>query len=165
MKLKRILFYALIALSALWLLFIWWNSTRTGNDSGAMSGSVTALINSYIQKIFPSLEVSHHFVRKAAHFCEFGVLSVLLEAVLWLFLSLKSRLYSLKKRAGVLLCVPFCTVAALIDEGIQLFAEGRGSSLVDVMIDTLGAFCFALVFFGVLMLIKKLKSRSEKNDQ
>ena len=165
MKLKRILFYTLIALSAVWLLFIWWNSTRTGNDSGEMSGSVTALINSYIQKIFPSLEVSHRFVRKAAHFCEFGVLSALLEAVLWLFLSLKGKGYGIKNRAGVLLCIPFCTVAALIDEGIQLFSEGRGSSLVDVMIDTLGALCFALVFFGVLMLIKMLKARREKSCQ
>ena len=152
MKLKKILFYTFVTLSVLWLLFIWWNSTRTGTDSGQMSGSVTAAINAYIQKIFPNAEISHRFIRKAAHFCEFGVLSVLIALCIRLWQSLKGVADALKSRLFVLLSVPCCAVAALIDEGIQLFADGRGSSIFDVLLDTAGACCFALVFFLILTL-------------
>ena len=74
---KRALLIIFLVASILWALFIFSNSLQTGESSGEMSGSVTEAINKLLGAISPSLALTHKFVRKAAHFCEFGVLSTL----------------------------------------------------------------------------------------
>ena len=127
------------------IVLIWGNSMATGAESGAMSGSVTKWINGMIQKVFPSVEISHLFVRKAAHFTEFAILGTLAAGnwVIW---------FPHKKRSTVLFTIPCCFVVALTDEFIQSFSEGRASSFLDVLLDTAGSAVAVLIFLSVLLM-------------
>ena len=153
---KRALLIIFLVASILWALFIFSNSLQTGESSGEMSGSVTEAINKLLGAISPSLEVTHRFVRKAAHFCEFGVLSTLVSFALYFFFA-KSD----KRELGCLLAIPISALVAACDETIQLFVDGRGGSVVDVMIDTSGACAAALIFLGITLIVKLHKKRTK----
>ena len=110
------------------LAFIWGNSALPGQESGALSGWVGALLS----KVLPFLttETGLHFLRKAAHFSEFAVLGMVLS---WFFGMVAQRpvwQYSLPIIGGA--------AVACIDETIQIFSPGRYCSMVDVLIDCSG---------------------------
>jgi VanZ family protein len=147
------------AASAIWVIFIFSNSMRTGESSGAMSGSVTEFINSILSSISPTLEVSHRFVRKSAHFLEFAMLSLLF--CFAIYLSLPDR-YAKKREFLVLMAAPLSMLVASGDECIQVFIDGRGGSVIDVLIDTAGAGTSALCFFLVALLIKRIKKKNSE---
>ena len=153
---KRVLLIIFLVASILWALFIFSNSLQTGESSGEMSGSVTEAINKLLGAISPSLEVTHRFVRKAAHFCEFGVLSTLVSFTLYFFFA-KSD----KRELWCLLAIPISALVAACDETIQLFVDGRGGSAVDVLIDTSGACAAALIFLGITLIVKLHNKRTK----
>ena len=159
-KREKVISCVLWCVSAFWRVFIFSNSMQTGTESGAMSGSVTDAINAFLGTIHPSLHVSHLFVRKAAHFCEFALLALLL--------CFSVRSVTRKnddKRFNLLWIIPAFAVAVLTaaaDETIQLFIDGRGGSPVDVLIDSSGAACATLVFFLILWLSKHIKKNVVK---
>ena len=153
---KRALLIIFLVASILWALFIFSNSLQTGESSGEMSGSVTEAINKLLGAISPSLEVTHKFVRKAAHFCEFGVLSTLVSFALYFFFA-KSD----KRELWCLLAIPISALVAACDETIQLFVDGRGGSAVDVLIDTSGACAAALIFLGITLIVKLHNKRTK----
>ncbi len=158
---KRIVLALLWSASVIWILFIWWNSTRTGVSSGAMSAKVTSSLNSFLHIISPSLAVSHHFVRKAAHFLEFGLLSLLL--CFNIYFSWGYKMKNIRSRAFLVsVSVLACALVASIDETIQVFIDGRGASPVDVMIDTSGALCFAFIFICAMLTINRIRLRKIK---
>ena len=121
-----------------------------------MSGSVTEAINKLLGAISPSFEVTHRFVRKAAHFCELGVLSTLVSFTLYFFFA-KSD----KRELWCLLAIPISAIVAACDETIQLFVDGRGGSVVDVLIDTSGACTAALIFLGITLIVKLHNKRTK----
>ncbi len=86
-------------------------------------------------------------VRKIAHFCEFCALGLLLT---WLFGMLCRKV--LLSKVLPLLCG---AAAAGIDEAIQCFVPGRGPSLRDVGIDTLGVILGILLLTAGFMIRKK----------
>jgi VanZ family protein len=153
---KRALLIIFLVASILWALFIFSNSLQTGESSGEMSGSVTEAINKLLGAISPSLEVTHRFVRKAAHFCEFGVLSTLVSFTLYFFFA-KSE----GRELWCLLAIPISALVAACDETIQLFVDGRGGSVVDVLIDTSGACAAALIFLGITLIVKLRNKRTK----
>lgn len=153
---KRALLIIFLVASILWALFIFSNSLQTGESSGEMSGSVTEAINKLLGAISPSLALTHKFVRKAAHFCEFGVLSTLVSFTLYFFFA-KSD----KRELWCLLAIPISALVAACDETIQLFVDGRGGSVVDVLIDTSGACAAALIFLGITLIMKLHKKRTK----
>ena len=120
-----------ITLIVLNLALIWGNSLLSGDESGAMSGSVMQWVMAALHLPAEMTDTVHHLIRKAAHFSEFACLSILLT---WLCGMLGERGFHL-------VCLPIWggMTAALIDETIQLFSPDRGPSLVDVWIDTSGA--------------------------
>ena len=113
------------------LSFIWGNSLRSGTDSGAMSGSVMAWINTFLHLSESGADTLHLVIRKIAHFTEFACLGALFA---WLFGMLLTK--RLPGRVLPLLCA---FTAAGIDETIQCFIPDRGPSLWDVGLDTCGA--------------------------
>ena len=156
----RILRVCFWVLCVLWVAFIFANSLKPGNESGQMSSSATEMINGALHLISPSLNVSHLFVRKAAHFSEFALLAWLLCFAWWssFILSIEKRV-SLK-RLSIVLCAFPCSVAvAAADETIQLFVAGRVGAVTDVLIDSAGAACATLIFFLVVVLINRKKSK------
>ena len=155
---KKYLNIALWVIAAIWIGFIWWNSSKPGTESGAMSGSVTDMVNAIVNKIFPSIEISHHFIRKFAHFSEFAVLGSLL-CVSTSFAFGISRASSVKKHLLSLIALPCAITVAAIDECIQLFVPGRAGAFGDVLIDSSGAATGVLLVFAILLLIRLLHKK------
>ena len=158
-KREKIISVILWLVSALWIAFIFANSLQTGTESGQMSGSVTDTINSLLGAIHPSLHVSHLFVRKAAHFCEFAMLALVL---CFAVRSVTRKNDAKKNNIFWIFTALLCSViTGAIDETIQLFVDGRGGSVIDVFIDSAGAACTTLAFFFVLWLVKREKKTNE----
>lgn len=135
-------------LIALTLLFIWGNSMQSGAASGAMSGSVRAWLESLLR-----MPVDEFLLRKAAHFSEYALLG----AELSLLLNLLSDRYGapLARGRNLLDFPALGFLAAAIDETIQIFT-GRGSSLLDVWLDTAGCLTG---FFLVFLIFKIIRSK------
>ena len=130
---KKHLLTVLICLN---LALIWGNSMVTGADSGAVSGGVLEFLGQF----FPMLltEAGHTFLRKAAHFSEFALLSLLF-----------CGRHRLVHRTAPPHLISFGLAVACIDETIQIFTPGRASSLIDVWIDTAGFALGFVVIFAV----------------
>ena len=120
------------------LAFIWGNSFVPGDISGEISGGIFEVVSD----LFAVFGDKGQFVlRKLAHFSEYTALGFFLGGI-----------FTAQGQKGIhrftmpLLCGLF---AACVDETIQIFAEARGSSLIDVWIDTSGV-CFGLLVHEVL---------------
>ena len=133
---RKILCAALIAAN---LAFIWGNSLLPGTDSGNLSGGIMTWINSFLGLGEAGAETLHLLIRKGAHFTEFACLGALL---CW-------RVRLAKGKGMALAAYPFLgsLLAACTDETIQIFVDGRGSSLLDVWVDTFGALA------GIILLL------------
>ena len=123
------------------LCFIWSNSMVGKEGSASLSRTVTAWLNGI------GIPVTEHFVRKAAHFCEFGLLGCELMLLFWLRSGV--RFQNLCNAAFAAL------LSAVTDETIQIFS-GRGSQVQDVVLDFSGAFTGILLVS--LLMIEKRKS-------
>ena len=110
-------------------------------DSASLSRTVTAWLNGI------GIPVTEHFVRKSAHFCEFGLLGCELMLLFWLRSGV--RFQNLCNAAFAAL------LAAVTDETIQIFS-GRGSQVQDVVLDFSGALTGILLVS--LLMIEKRKS-------
>lgn len=132
MKNRKSVCCILIALN---LALIWGNSALPGDASTELSDGFLALL----VKILPVLaRIGPLVIRKLAHFTEFACLGLLLA---WFFRLMGQRgfhRFSSPALPGML--------AACVDETIQIFVPGRGSSLMDVWID------FGGVCVGILLL-------------
>ena len=113
------------------LAFIWGNSLLDGSQSGSMSGGILAWINSFLGLDEAGAEILHHLIRKTAHFTEFACLGMLLTWGCGMAQLNGVSLYTLPLFGSL--------TAACIDETIQIYVAGRGSSLLDVWTDAAGA--------------------------
>ena len=134
-------------LPALAIMYIIYSfSGQTGDESGNLSYEVSVKIveigNQVLDKGLQDWEISEvaasieYPVRKLAHMTEYFILAV---AVSFPFYVYGLRGFPLMLVAG-LICVGF----AAGDEYHQSFVDGRGPSVIDVGIDSIG------VFFGIL---------------
>ncbi len=103
--------------------FIFSNSFQGVSVSDATSKSVTVFLQPVLEWIFGEGNATNHFVRKLAHFAEFGAFGLVLSAVF--------------RRISVM---PFflAMTVGLLDETIQIFT-GRGPQVQDVWLDFAGA--------------------------
>lgn len=137
--------HLLLGLTILTLAFIWGNSLMPGTVSDAFSQRVGEVLSRIFGGVMDQ-EEGHGVLRKLAHGTEYLVLGV--------ELSLLLRLWK-KHWSQLLLCG---VGAALIDETIQLFVEGRSGAIRDVWID-LGGFCTGcLICVGILALRNRRKT-------
>lgn len=113
------------------LCFIFANSLLPSSASAEESRSFLDLLS----EIFPAL--THHAVRKLAHLAEYALLGA--------HFALFPYVWRCRARVALPVMLLFGTLIALLDEGIQHFVPGRGASLTDVLIDSLG-YLLALVF-------------------
>lgn len=121
----RLWVYSLLAVVL--LAFIWGNSMLPGEVSGEISGGLME----YVGKVFSVFGDKGEFVlRKCAHFSEY--------AALGFFLGGAFTAGGQKGMHRLTLCLLCGLLTACADETIQIFADARGSSLIDVWIDTAG---------------------------
>lgn len=143
-----------------YLMWIFSNSLATAAISSAASGKVREAVQKCADFIAGEgkITVSEHFIRKAAHFSEFSLLGFLA------YFTYFSYLFSKNK------AVPICAFSAAAttlfcgaaDECIQIFADGRGPSVFDAMIDFSGGICGVFVALVVFFLVKTAKNHSKK---
>lgn len=136
MKNKR--FWLWFLLSVLWLAVIFMQSAKTATVSSTESRGILAVL----QNIFPCL--THHLLRKLAHFFAFALLGVLF-----------TNTY--RHTRNFLLLKPLSSglFAALCDETLQLFVEGRSGQISDVWLDFSGVVCGTLLVLLICRLRKK----------
>ena len=128
------------------LAFIWGNSLDSAVESAAKSGRVRELLRPLLELVVGQGGVTDHLVRKLAHFAEYAVLGALL--LLLTAVGFRVRLQT------VVNCLFFLMAAALTDETIQMFSDGRSSQLTDVWLDFSGALAGILVGLFCLALCR-----------
>ncbi len=133
-----------LILIILWMFVIFHFSAQAGDESASISNRVVIKIAETIhhhtlsnteKEVF--IEKFSLVVRKTAHLVEFLILAILI----YLFLI---ELYP-KDKYLFILVVLLTVFYALTDEIHQLFVPGRYGSIIDVLIDSMGA------LFGTLM--------------
>lgn len=125
-----------------WMGVIFLMSAMPGDVSGAQSGRLVQVISSAIAALFGAAvpaDVLSLLVRKGAHMAEYATLFLLYRRALTL---------SGARRPG-LAALGLCACYAATDEFHQAFVAGRGPSVADVGIDTLGA-AIALLARGAM---------------
>jgi len=129
-----------LILSILITLFIWFNSLLPGSVSSAQSGFIVGLADDLlslfgIQVTFDTLSL---IIRKLAHFFEFFLLGITLS------------IYLIKEKKTIFHVLWIGLIIAIIDETIQLFVDGRASSIIDVGIDFIGVgFGFIIIKYAL----------------
>lgn len=161
MKEKKtiILRILLTTVTALFIAWIYSNSLKNADESTEQSGKVLLFIREVFAFLFPKsdLLISMHFIRKAAHFCEYALLGFLL------FYTLKS--YFVKTLVSCAVAWGIAVAVAFSDEGLQFLSEGRAPALLDVGIDSSGALCGVLAAFILFVIVAAIiKNRKKKRE-
>lgn len=94
-------------------------------------------------------------IRKGAHFSIYAVVGLSLASFLCT--------YEIKNKKRFLVAIIIGFIYATSDEIHQLFVDGRSGQITDVMIDTIGVVCGAIVVLKVNKFIEK--NIKEKNDK
>ena len=149
---KKILRAVLFLLILLWAGFIFSNSLENSTASAESSARVIKFFNSSLLEDPVTAAVAQALVRKAAHFFEFFLLSIL-------FFVLFSGKHHRELRAFFL-----TVLAAFLDEGLQLFSD-RYSTLWDVALDSCGAATGVLLMVILSRWIRNRKARRETEKE
>ena len=155
-KKQKIIIVVFSVLVLLATLFIFSNSLKSREDSGADSSAIVRLVEPVFDAVFGEdhqIDV-HLIVRKAGHLTEFCILAVL---VLNLGFALK-KIFDIRLFGY---CLFYVLLIAVFDEFIQIFS-GRGSTVSDVLIDFCGAIIGFLITYGVHYIRKRSKDKNEK---
>jgi hypothetical protein len=122
----------------IWLLFIYYFSSKQGDQSLEMSNSIVNWIKNIFETSFLHLDLSF-FVRKGAHVSIFFILGILSYALL------KEYKISIKRR--FILSFFLCLSYACMDEWHQVYVAGRDGKLLDVFIDCCGSLLSLIPLF------------------
>ena len=140
-----------------WMGVIFMMSAMPGDVSGAQSGRIAQLALRAMAFLFGedaaaavSRENINLLVRKGAHMAEYAVLLLLY----------RRALHASGARRPGLAALCLCACYAATDEGHQAFVAGRGPSVADVGIDTLGA----ALAWGALGALRRMKGKGKRNE-
>lgn len=142
---KKIIRWILLLL---WMIFIFYMSSKSGSESTEQSNLVINIL-SYLginlNKRFQN--IASFIVRKTAHLTEYCILFILAYRVAILYIN---------TRKAKIITLFFVFIYAVTDEIHQLFVPGREGMFRDVLIDT----CGAIVAIGIIKLYEKLLCRN-----
>lgn len=143
------------ALALLAMIFSF--SAQTGTESGGLSRAVSQRLvlhwnqiiggNTAPDSVAAQAAAIEFWVRKGAHMTEYALLC-------W-SVSLPFFIWKVRSKLRIPLTPLICAAVAASDEFHQSFVAGRGPSVRDVCIDTLGALCA----LGLLELVRRLIRR------
>jgi len=141
----------------LWIAAFTWASVLfffSGQDMNE-SGRLSLWVTEHVMRLFPSQPVGpgmvDFFVRKAAHFCIFGLEGFLLGLAMMKTLP--------ERWLGGVLALISCAVVAVLNEYHQSFADGRNCQVRDMIIDSSGALLGVLSGALLLYLIDRISRR------
>ena len=128
------------------VLFIWHNSMESAEASSGRSGRITEAINAFLAQS-GSGEVTEHFIRKLAHFAEYGMEGVLTVLLFMVYCFKPAKFWRITILTGMF--------TAVVDESIQFFSAGRSPGIGDVCIDMAGFICGMLPVLAVWYLYRR----------
>ena len=142
----------LVLLLVLTLAFIWGNSLLPRTESQEISRGLLAELCAALEHVGMHLDPQNeHWLRKLAHFGEFGLLGA--ELCTLLFLNRRAR------PQGFVNCAFAGLAVAVTDEALQLISN-RGSQVQDVLLDFAG-FLAGFLLCGLVWMLGS-KSREQK---
>ncbi len=127
------------------VVFIFKNSMEPAGLSGIRSEQVMQILNKILNRVGLG-PLSHHAVRKLAHFTEYAMLGF------WFMLCL--RVYTARFVRHVSWPLFVCLLTANLDETLQTFVSGRAGQLKDVWIDFAGVLCGTAAALFILLFIR-----------
>lgn len=140
----------LIVLLVLLLVFIWGNSCLPVSMSSQESGRFLRLVRPLLEVFFGQGNVTHHLVRKLAHFTEFTALGVVMGLLTHLGKPVRIRSMVFALVMGLL--------AAFADESIQMLSD-RGDQISDVWLDFGGVILGSALSLILLSIHRRRKKR------
>ena len=145
---KKYLQITLIVLIVATISFIFINSMLPPEASSEQSGAVAEFIETIIPEDTELGSLIQEYIRKIAHFTEYGLLGF--EIAIYIVLFVEKRLMY----AMVNMLTPL--VVGFVDETIQIFSD-RGPSITDVWIDIGGFVFFSVIAYMICGLIYAFK--------
>ncbi len=142
-------------LTALMILFAWVHSCIPADLSSMESKGVFQIVYNFLHLFGAGVELTETIIRKLAHFTEFTAIGGLLLSCAYCFDRVRPYRFTVSVMFAGL-------TAALIDETIQLFVEGRAGMIADVWIDFGGVIFGSLVMLAFYTLYRKRKNRKKK---
>lgn len=128
--------------------FIWINSFFPADISSGLSGTAERILRAIFGETFP---ITEGVLRKLAHGAEYAAFGMAISAFLFEKLTKKLSL------------IGFCGLgAAVLDETIQLFSEGRASQVKDIWIDFSGFTAGVIAILIIKILLGSLKGKDKQ---
>ncbi len=146
----------LTSLTVLWVCFIWGNSLLPGSESQELSLPILYEFNNLLRSIGSDFQFTHFMVRKMAHFSEYAILGVLLFTMF--------GQYICKVKDYIFNVLFFGLLTPVLDEFIQLFIDGRGGEIRDVIIDFSGVLTGIILVIIITKIIKNIKLKRRKQN-
>lgn len=144
------------AVTVLLLAFIFGNSAAEGEDSGRLSLMVTQWLNGLLDRLNAPFDLSHHVVRKLAHFTEYSLLGASLTATVRAWRSAPWHM-------GMVWLPLVCgAVTAALDEWLQTFVPDRHGCVSDALLDFCGVLWAALAVAAVFAAYRRRNSEPDK---
>ena len=138
------------------IIFIFSNSLKSPEESTADSDLVGDIIATIIPPETDLGKLVLEYIRKIAHFSEYGLLGIEIALIIALYLKRWWRF--------ALISLPSAITLAVIDESLQYISK-RGPEISDVWIDFGGFVFFSLITYAAVILarviIKHIKMKSE----
>lgn len=139
----------------IWMIFIFYMSGKTGQESSGQSGKISLFITNLLEKVRqdPAQEMQNLqdilelVIRKAAHMTEYAILFLLSYLAMVKISMSQSRFYN--RSIAVLISLLY----ACLDEMHQLLVPGRSGRMIDVGIDMAGV----LIVLICMLLSKNTK--------
>lgn len=150
MNKKTFLRIILVIFIILWMRLVFGFSNQNSNDSTSLSMYVASLFS----KNPETINLIEPYIRKLAHFSEYGLGGVLFFSLFETFEMIDEKRLFFASCCGLLY--------SLTDEFHQLFVDGRSGQITDVLIDTLGAMTGACVMCFIINLIKFVISKKKQ---
>lgn len=124
----------------IWMVFIFYMSSRTGNESTEQSSIISTFLTNVLEKVRQDgpqeterlNAVLETVIRKAAHMVEYAILFLLSYLAMVKISKSENRIYN-KLTAALISLLYACT-----DEMHQLLVPGRSGKMRDVAIDMIG---------------------------
>lgn len=151
---RKIVLILLLLFVLATVIFIFANSLRSPEESTSDSDSFGDFVATIIP---PETELGDfvlEYIRKIAHFSEYGLLGIEIALIIVLYLKRPWRY--------ALISLPSVIALAVVDESLQYISE-RGPSISDVWIDFGGFLFFSLLTYAAALLIRFIVGRISKN--
>lgn len=134
----------ILSLAVMVMIFMF--SSATGEESEAVSQNLLSKIIEFIGNY-----VSHNFLRKLAHFCEFAALGFCVAGAVH---------FTFGKRKFYIPLIP-CILYAVSDEVHQHFVPERACRVFDMFVDTCGIMTGIGIFLLLILIISKSIKKKE----